>query len=58
MSPFHETFDLTCCIEEPRYFGISFALFLPWIVAQAVLTVGLLQATLVTFDRNVGRIQG
>ena len=58
VSPFHACFDLTCCIERPRYFGPAFAWFPGWIVVQAVLALGLLLATLATFDRCIGRIRG
>jgi ABC-type transport system involved in multi-copper enzyme maturation permease subunit len=55
-SPSHATFDLTCAIEQPRYFGPDFALFPIWIVVQAILALGLLLATLATFDRSIGRM--
>ncbi len=57
VSPFHASFDLTCCIERPRYFGPAFAWFPGWIVVQAVLALGLLLATLATFDRCLGRVR-
>jgi hypothetical protein len=58
VSPFHASFELTCSIERPRYFGPAFAWYPGWIVVQAVVAVGLLLTTLATFDRCIGRIRG
>jgi hypothetical protein len=58
VSPFHASFELTCRIERPRYFGPAFAWYPDWIVVQAVVAVGLLLTTLATFDRCIGRIRG
>jgi ABC-type transport system involved in multi-copper enzyme maturation permease subunit len=58
ISPFHATFDLTLSIEHPQYFDASFAWFPAWIAVQAVLALGLLLATLATFDRCLGRTPG
>jgi hypothetical protein len=57
-SPFHASFDPTCCIERPRHFGPSFAWFPAWIVVQAIVALALLLATLATFDRCIGRMRG
>jgi ABC-type transport system involved in multi-copper enzyme maturation permease subunit len=58
VSPFNASFDLTCSIQEPRPFGPNFALFPPWIFVQAILALALLLATLLTFDRSLGRMRG
>jgi ABC-type transport system involved in multi-copper enzyme maturation permease subunit len=58
IGPFHSTFDLTYSIEAPNYADANFASFPAWIVVQAVLALGLLLATLATFDRCLGRTSG
>jgi ABC-type transport system involved in multi-copper enzyme maturation permease subunit len=58
IGPFHATFDLTYSIEDPNYADANFACFPAWIVVQAVLALGLLLATLATFDRCLGRTPG
>jgi len=57
LSVFHTTFDLTYGIERPMYFMNS-TWIAGWIVAQAVIAMVLLLATLATFDRSLGRIRG
>lgn len=58
IGPFHATFDLTYSIEEPNYADANFACFPAWIAIQAVLAIGLLLATLATFERCSGRTPG
>ena len=58
VSPFYGCFDLTVSLFLPDYVSETFPWILGWITCQAVAAVLLLAATLATFDRSLGRMQG
>jgi ABC-type transport system involved in multi-copper enzyme maturation permease subunit len=57
ISPFYGLFDLTYALYDPRSTADCRVWFPCWIVVQAVMSAGLLLATLATFDRCLGRIR-
>ena len=58
ISPFYGLFDLAYSLEDPRNTDGCLVWFPCWIVVQAMVSSGLLLATLATFDRCLGRIRG
>jgi ABC-type transport system involved in multi-copper enzyme maturation permease subunit len=58
ISPFYGLFDLAYSVEYPRSTDGCLVWFPCWIVGQAMVSAGLLLATLATFDRCLGRIRG
>ena len=57
ISLFHGSFPLTFSRGFPRFIDNAFLWFPCWIAGETVVAVGLLLATLATFDRCLGRMK-
>ncbi len=57
ISPFYGVFDLTMSVELSNFARPTLGWLLVWIVFQMVVAIGLLIATLATFDRCLGRVR-